>query len=463
MSEVAPERVRPGLSRCDMQVVEVSADGLKRQYKVTVPAEEIESRVKSRLQRLSQTIRMPGFRPGKAPLNLLRKQYGRSVMGEILEQAVDEGSKKAISDHQLKPALQPKVEVRSFDEGKDLEFAIDLELLPEVPAVDLGSVNLTRLVAEVEGGKVEEALQRLARSRTTYKAPAEPRAARKDDRMVIDFTGRLDGETFEGGTGQDFPLTLGSGSMVPGFEGQLEGAMPGETRTVTVTFPENYAAEKLRSKEVVFEVSVKEVQEPEPITVDDAFAKALGLEDLEALKRNIKERLEHEYRSVARARMKRELLDKLAQSYEFGVPPGMVELEFEGIWRQLREEMERTGQSFESEGETEESAREEYRRIAERRVRLGLILSDIGVKNDIKVEGQELQQAVLREAMRFPGQEKQVFEFYRNNPGAIEQLRAPIFEDKVVDFAFELAKVEEKSVTPEALMAEPEESSAKAA
>ena len=443
-----------------MQVVEVSADGLKRQYVVTVPAAEIESRVTSRLQRLSKTVKMPGFRPGKVPLSLLRKQYGRSLMGEILEQAVDEGSKKTINDNQLKPALQPKVEVRSFDEGKDLEFALDVELLPDVPPVDLSAIHLTRLVAEVGDDKVEQALERLRQSRTTFKALDEPRPARTGDRLIVDFKGSLDGEPFEGNSGQDFALTLGTGLMVPGFEDALQGVMPGETRQFTVTFPEAYAVEKLRGKPVEFEVTVKEVQEAEPVALDDAFAKELGLEDLETLKRNIKERLENEYRSVARARTKRELLDKLAEAYPFNVPPGMVELEFDGIWRQLKQEMERTGQTFEAEGETEASAQEEYRAIAERRVRLGLILSDIGLKNEIKVEGQELQQAVLREAVRFPGQEKQVLEFYRNTPGAVEQLRAPIFEDKVVDFIVELATVEDKEVTPEALMADPEESAA---
>lgn len=440
-----------------MQVQEVSAEGLKRQYRVTVPAAEIESRVTTRLQRLSRTVRVPGFRPGKAPLALLRKQYGRSVMGEILEQAVDEGSRKAISDNQLKPALQPKIEIQAFDEGKDLEFAVDVEVLPEVPTVELGAIELTRLVTEVEETRLDEAVERLAKSRQTFAAPAESRPAADGDRIVIDFEGRIDGELFEGGAGKDFTLLLGSNSMIPGFESQLTGAMPGETRTVTVQFPDDYGHEPVRGKEAVFDVQVKEVQEPVAYTIDDAWAKELGVEDLAALRTNLRERLGNEYRSVARAKLKRQLLDHLAAKVELPVPPGMVDLEFDGIWRQLQDEMTRSGQTFASEGETEESARAEYRAIAERRVRLGLILADIGLKNDIKVEGQELQQAVLREAMRYPGQQKQVFDFYRNNPGAIEQLRAPLFEDKVVDFIAELAKVEERQVTPEELLRDPDE------
>jgi trigger factor len=440
-----------------MQVVEVSTEGLKRQYRVTVPASEIEDRVQNRLKRLSQNIKVPGFRPGKVPLNLLKKQYGRSVMSEVLEQAVDEGSRKAISDNELKPALRPKVEVTSFDEGKDLEFALDLEILPEVPQVDLASVELTRPVAEADEGKIDETLDRLAKSRQSFAPITEPRPAAKGDRVTIDFVGRLDGTAFEGGTAQDVPLDLGSGSMIPGFEEQIEGASAGEERTFNVTFPEEYPREELKGREVTFEVKVKEIQAPVPVEIDDAWAKELGLEDLAALRSNIKERIENEYKSLSRLRTKRQLLDHMAETYRFEVPAGMVDLEFDAIWRQLEEEMKRTGQTFESSGESEEDSRSEYRGIAERRVRLGLLLSDIGTRNDIKVEPQELQQAVMREAMRFQGQEKQVFEFYKNNPSALEHLRAPIFEDKVVDFIFQLAKIEDKPVSPEELAKDPDE------
>ncbi len=443
-----------------MQVTEVSAEGLAREFKVVFAAGEIEERVKSRLTRLGQTVRVPGFRPGKAPLSLLRKQYGRSIMGEVLEEAVDEGSREAISTNNLRPALQPKIEVTAFDEGKDLEFDLKLEVLPEIPEVDPASLELERQVAEVADDKVEETVKRLAEARRRFETPAEPRPSQEGDEVTVSFKGTIDGEPFEGGTGDDLPVVLGSGMMVPGFESQLEGVSEGDSREVTVTFPDTFPREELRGKTATFATEVKAVKAPLPVEIDDELAKQVGLDDLAALRKAMRERLEEEYRSAGRTKLKRQLLDSLAEGYPFPVPQGMVDLEFEGIWRQLTQEMERTGQTFESEGETEEQARAEYRRIAERRVRLGLILSDIGNRNDIKVEPQELQQAMLREARRFPGQERQVLEFFRNNQGALEQLRAPIFEDKVCEYIFQLAKVTEQPVTPEALLAEPEEDEA---
>jgi len=439
-----------------MQVVEVAAEGLKRQYRVTVPAAEIASRVASRLERLSKTAKVPGFRPGKVPVALLKKQYGRSVMGEVLEQAVDEGSKKAIEDSRHKPALRPKIEITTFDEGKDLEITVDLEVLPEVPQVELSAIALDRMVVEADDGRVEDGLRRLAEARRAYAAPDGPRPARSGDRLVIDFTGTIDGAAFEGGSGADMPLLLGAGQMVPGFEARLEGAAAGERRTVRVTFPAELPNDALKGREAVFDVLVKEVQEPQALAIDDAFAKGLGVEDLAGLRKGLKERLESEYKGLARQRTKRQLLDHLAEVARFEVPPGMVELELEEIWRRLTEEMKQAGQTFESEGEDEEKARAEYKAIAERRVRLGLLLSDIGTKNDIRVENQELQQAVMREAMRFQGQEKQVFEFYRSNPAALEGLRAPLFEDKVVDFIFQLARIAERKASVEELVKDDE-------
>jgi trigger factor len=440
-----------------MQVTEVSAEGLKRAYKVVVPAEEIESRVTTRLRNLAQRVRVPGFRPGKAPLHLLRAQYGKSVMGEVVEEAVNEGTTKALGDNQIKPALRPKIEITSFEEGKALEFAMDVEVLPEVPQADLAAIELTRLKAEPDEARVATSLEGLAKARQKFEAPAEPRPSQKGDRVEIDFEGKIGGEPFSGGKAQDFPLTLGEGGMIADFEEQIEGMTEGEARQIAVTFPEDFPNEELRGKDATFDVTMKKIEAPVPVTMDDAFAKELGLEDKAALEKSMRERLENEYRSVARSKMKRQLLDILADTYRFDVPPGMVEMEFNAIWQQLQSEMQRTGQTFEQLGEDEEKSREEYRAIAERRVRLGLLLSDIGTKNEIRVEGQELQQALMREAMRFPGQEKKVFEFYQNTPGAIEQLRAPIFEDKVVDFIFQLAKVEEKPVSVDELLKEDEE------
>jgi trigger factor len=441
-----------------MQVTQVAAEGLRREFKVTVPASEIESRVQSRLTRLAKTVRLPGFRPGKAPLPLLKKQYGRSILGEVLEEAVDEGSKKTIGDNQLRPALRPKIEVTSFDEGKDLEFEMRLEVLPEVPQVDLGSIELTRLVAKPQPEKIDEAIESFAKSRQKFEAPGEPRPAQEGDQLVVDFEGRIGGEPFEGGSAKDFPLRLGAKGMIPGFEEQLVGAMPGETREVKVTFPEDYARAEVAGKEAAFAVTVKEVKAAVPFTVDDGWAKELGFEGgLAELRETFEKRFDDEYQGLSRAKLKRALLDRLAEAYPFNVPQGMVDLEFEAIWKQVQEEMKRSGSTFEQAGKGEEELKAEYRAIAERRVRLGLILSDIGTKNDVKVEGEELQQAVVREAMRYPGQERKVFDFFKSNHAALEQLRAPLFEDKVCDFIFSRVRVEERPVPLEELMKDPDD------
>ena len=312
-----------------MQVTELSAQGLKREYKITVPADEIADRVTSRLQRLQQTIRMPGFRPGKAPLPLLRKQYGRSVMGEVLEEAVDQGARQAVEDRQLRPALRPKVEVTSFDEGKDLEFKVDLEVLPEVPEVDLAGLQLTKLVADVDEARVEQALDGLAKARQKHEPLAEPRPSQEGDELLVDFEGKVGGEPFEGGSAKDFTLVLGSKTMVPGFEDQLTGVSAGDRKEVTVTFPADFPRAELAGKEAVFDVTVKEVRAPVPYTLDDAWAKDLGEETVEGVRNRIRERLQEEYTGVSRMRQKRQLLDELSERYAFPVPEGMVEIEFE--------------------------------------------------------------------------------------------------------------------------------------
>jgi trigger factor len=444
-----------------MQVTELSAEGLKREYKVVVEAAEIEGQVADRLEELKGRIRMPGFRPGKVPIALLRKQYGRSVMGEVLEQAVNRGSQKAITDHELRPALRPKIEVTSFDEGADLEFTMALEVLPEVPEVDLGKIALTRPVAEVSEETVAGALDRFARRFQEYAPPAEPRPSQNGDRVIIDFEGRIDGEVFEGGKAEDVPLVLGSGFMLPGFEEQLTGVAAGADATVEAEFPESYPNADLAGKAASFAVKVKEVAEPKPLVLDDDLAKGQGFDDLQALRNAIGDGIAREYAQLARAKVKRALLDHLAEHYRFPVPAGMVELEFEAIWKQLKQEMERTGEAI-AEGKSEDELKEEYRAIAERRVRLGLILSDIGQKNELKVEQHELNAAIMDQARRYPGQEHKVLEFFRKNPAAVEQLRAPLYEDKVVDFILQMANVSERQVTPEELMADPDEGEASA-
>lgn len=440
-----------------MQVEQVAAEGLLRRFRVVVPAAEIEDRLTSRLEELRQRVRMPGFRPGKAPLVLLRRQYGRGILGEILEQAVDEGTRKAIGEHELKPALRPKVEITSFDEGKDLEFAIQVEVLPEVPSVDLKAIEITRPVASVDDQMVEEALERLARAHQKFQAPAEPRPAREGDRVTIDFEGRIDGRPFEGGSGKDLAIVLGSGGLVPGFEEQLLGVRAGEERTIVVNFPESWRDPSLRGKSAQFTVTVKAVEEPMPLSIDDAFAKEMGAEDLADLRQKLRARIEGDLKAASRLKAKRQLLDRLAEGYVFPVPEGMVELEFNAIWEQVTREMKERGLSFAAEGKSEEEAKAEYRAIAERRVRLGLLLSDIGNKNNIKVENHELQQALFAQAQRFPGREREVIEYYRSNPAALDALRAPLFEDKVVDFILQLARVTDVAVTPEQLLREEDE------
>lgn len=440
-----------------MQVTQIAADGLRREFKVTFPADEIETRVRARLTELARTARVPGFRPGRVPVPLLKKQYGRSILGEVLEQAVDEGSKQTIGDNQLRPALRPKIEVTSFDEGRDLEFELKLEVLPEVPPVELEAIALTRLVAEPPAERVGEAIESFAKARQKFEPPAEPRPARDGDQVTVDFVGRIEGQPFEGGNGAGVPLRLGSGSMIPGFEAQLVGAAPGETREVKVTFPPDYGRAGLAGKEAEFTVTVKEVKAPVPFALDEAWAQELGFDNLDEVRSTFQKRFADEYRNVSRARLKRALLDRLAEGFPFEVPRGMVDLEFDAIWKQLTDEMERTGSGLAELGKDEEEVKAEYRAIAERRVRLGLLLSDIGTRNEIKVEGEELQQAVMREAMRFQGQERKVIEFFKSNPAALDQLRAPIFEDKVCDFIFTRASVAEQPVTPEELMKDPDE------
>ncbi|NBB70247.1 MAG: trigger factor [Alphaproteobacteria bacterium] len=443
-----------------MQVTELSADGLKRQYKVVVPAAELEERVNGKLEEIKQTVRMPGFRPGKVPLGLLKKQYGRSVLGEIVEQSVNEGSQKAIADHELKPALKPQIEVTSFDEGRDLEFQMDVEVLPPVPEVDLKSLEIEKPVAKVGDDELQRALDDFRRQHAAYAAPETPRPARDGDRVTIDFVGKIDGEPFEGGSAEGFQLELGRGRMIPGFEEQLEGVQVGDTPTLEIPFPESYGKAELAGRTATFDVEVKAVEEPELPDLDDGFAESIGFADAAELTEAFRSRLQERYDQASRFKAKRALLDKLAETYVFEVPKGMVDLEFDAIWKQLTDEMERLGQTFEDSGKTEEETKAEYRGIAERRVRLGLLLSEIGNANDVQVTPEELARAVADQARRYPGQEKEVFEFFQQNAEAREQLRAPVFEDKVIDFILQIAPVTTKEVSTEELMRDPEEDAA---
>lgn len=446
-----------------MQITETSAEGLRRDFKVVITAQDIESRVQTRLTEVGKTVKIPGFRPGKVPMPILKQRYGQSVMGEVLEAAVNDGAQKAVSDNNLRPALQPKIEVLKFDPGQDLEFAVQVELLPEIEPADLSAVEIEKPVAAVADDTVTEALGRLSKGRRTTEKVEEDRAAVTGDILLIDFDGSVDGEKRPGMKGDDYELELGSGSFIPGFEDQLVGAKAGSDVTVNVTFPAEYHAAELAGKEAVFEVKVKEIRVGKDAELNDDLAKTFGFDDLEALKAAIKERTEGEYGQTSRLRAKRSLLDKLAELHSFEVPAGMVEIEFEQIWKRLQEELARGGADAEDEGKDEEALKAEYRDIAVRRVRLGLLLSEIGRRNNISVTREELQKAMFDEVRRYPGQEQQVFEFFQKNPQAVESLRAPIYEDKVVDFILGTVKVNEVTVSVEELMRDPDEDEVAAA
>lgn len=431
-----------------MQVTELSAEGLKRQFKIVVPAGDLTAKVDERLKELAQTAQMPGFRAGKVPVGLLKKQYGQALFGEAVEQAVNSSTAKAIEDRGLKPALQPRVDLKQLEEGKDVEFEVAIEVLPEIGKLDFSGIELERLKAAVPDKDVDEALERIAKANREQKPVDPPRPAQKGDAIKIDFVGSVDGKEFPGGAAQDYTLELGSGSFIPGFEDQLVGAEVGKTVDVKVTFPADYGAAELAGKDAVFNCTIKEVREFVDKPADDELAKKNNFENLEAMRKAVAERIGQDYAQISRTMIKRQLLDKLADSHKFQVPDGLVEGEFGAIWQRI-EEAKKNGQKLEDD---EEKMRKEYREIAERRVRLGLLLADVGRSNSIEVTPEELNQAVMREAMRYPGQERQVLEFYSKNAELKDQLRAPIFEEKTVDFILELAKVSEKSVTPEELL-----------
>ncbi len=445
-----------------MQITETVSQDLRRQYTVTFPASELDSRVIKRLEEMKGRVNLKGFRPGKAPVSFLKKQFGKSVMGEVVQAAVNEGSEKAINDNQLKPALTPRIEpvgdVQQVVDGKaDLTFTVTVDLMPDFAVTDISQLKVERLVSDVTDAEVDAALDRLAQqSRTFTPRPAEE-AAQKDDTVVIDFSGSVDGVEFEGGKGNDFNLTLGSGQFIPGFEDQLIGAKAGESRDVKVTFPAEYHAPDLAGKDAVFAVSVKEAKAPDESKIDDELAKKLGIENLSALKERVRDQIKAEHAQASRLHLKRRILDALDEAHAFPLPPAMVESEFANIWAQVEAELKREGKTAAEEGGSEEELRAEYRRIAERRVRLGLVLGRLGEQNGITVSGEEVQRAIMQRARQFPGQEQQVFQLYSQNQQAQAEIRAPLFEDKVVDFIAELAQITDKQVDKEALFSDPED------
>ena len=441
-----------------MQITETNTEGLRREFKVVVAATDIEQRMATRLNEIGRTVRLPGFRPGKVPMKVLKSRYGQAVMGEVIERAVSDSSNEALRSRNLRPALQPKVEIVAFNEGTDLEYMLAVEVLPEIEPMDFASLELERLRPEVPEADVQKALERIARQQR--KSEPADRAAEKGDAVVIDFKGTADGKEFPGGTAQGYTLELGSGSFIPGFEDQILGTKAGETRTVAVTFPENYGAAELAGKAASFEVAVKEVRGFTDQPIDDSLAKAVGMEKLEELRQAVTEQIERDYEDIARQRLKRALLDKLAERHEFPVPAGMVDIEFNAIWQQFEQERERQKKAGEPESDepfNEEEIKAEYRAIAERRVRLGLLLAEVGRRHNINVTPEEINRALTEQARRFPGQERRVIEYYRHNPEAIDQIRAPMFEDKVIDFILEQAKLSERRVPVSELLKDEDE------
>jgi trigger factor len=434
-----------------MQITETNAEGLKREFTVTVASNDIEQKMQDRLSEIGRTIRLPGFRPGKVPMPVLRKRYGASVMGEVLEKAVSDSSAQAMRDHNLRPAMQPKIEIVSFKEGTDLEYKMAVELLPEIKPVDFSQLQLERLRPEIPEAEIDKAIQRIAEP--NRKSEVVDRPAASGDIAVIDFVGKVDGKEFPGGSAQGHSLELGSGRFIPGFEDQLIGAKAGEHRDVKVTFPAEYGSDELAGKDAEFGVDIKEIREKQPLVVDDDMAKELGFDTLDGLRKAVREQLEREYGGIARQRLKRALLDQLAAKHDFPVPPGMVDLEFDTIWKQFQEAREQNKDEVKEEaGKSDDELKNEYRAIAERRVRLGLLLSEVGRVNAITVNQDEVNRALSEEARRHRGYEKQVVEFYRNNPEALANLRAPIFEEKVVDFITEMATVIDKTVPIDELL-----------
>jgi trigger factor len=437
-----------------MQVREISAEGLKHEFTVVVGAEEIEKQVQDRLAEIGRSVRLPGFRPGKAPLALLKKRYGPSVMGEVVERAVNDSSSATLKERNLRPALQPKIEIVSFNEGKDLEYKLAIEVLPEIGPISLDGIALERWKADIPDAEIDQTLERIAKQQR--KTTPVDRAAEKGDFVRIDFKGSVDGVAFPGGSAENYLLELGSGSFIPGFEDQLVGAKADDARTVAVTFPADYGNADLAGKAAEFAVTVKEVRQAEAQPIDESLATAVGMENLAELRQTVRERLEREYSGVARQKLKRELLDQLAGRFSFAVPAGMLDIEFEHLWREVEAERKRakeSGAPDPEQGKSDDELKAEFRALSERRVRLGLLLNEIGRAHAITVAADELNRAVVERARGFPGQERQVLDFYRNNPQAVDSLRAPIFEDKVVDFILGKAKVTERAVPPDELTA----------
>ncbi|MGY8633867.1 trigger factor [Bradyrhizobium sp. 14AA] len=442
-----------------MQVTETLSEGLKHEFKISVPASDLDAKAGAKLVDLKDKVRINGFRPGKVPVTHLKKVYGRSVMAETIDQTIRDTNTQLFSERGFRLATEPKItmpteqaEVEELLNGKtDLTYTVAIEVVPAIALADFKTFQVEKPVAEVADADVDEAIKRIADTNRGYAAKAEGAKAESGDRVTINFKGSINGEVFEGGTGEGIQVVIGSNTFIPGFEEQLTGIGANETRTLKVSFPKNYMNDKLAGQPAEFETTATLIEAPQDIAIDDEFAKTLGLESLDKLKEAARERLVAEFATATRQRVKRALLDRLDEAHRFEAPPSLVDEEFNLMWNSVKAEMDSAGKTFADEDTTEDAAKEEYRKIADRRVRLGLVLSEIGEKNKISVTDDEVGRAVIERARQMPGREKEVWDYYRNNAQALAQLRAPIYEDKVVDFILELANVTEKKVSREDL------------
>ena len=448
-----------------MQVTETLSQGLKHEFQINVPASDLDAKADAKLVDLKDKVRLNGFRPGKVPVSHLKKVYGRSVMAETIDQTIRDTNTQIFTERGFRLATEPKItmpteekEVEQILPGKsDLTYTVAIEVVPAIALADFKGFTLEKPVAEVTDPDVDEAIKRISDQSRTYAAKGEGARAESGDRVTISFKGTIDGTPFDGGTGENIQVVIGAGQFIPGFEEQLVGIAAGETRNLKVSFPKNYLSEKLAGQPAEFETTATAIEAPQAVEINDEFAKTLGLESLDKLKQAARDRLTAEYAGATRQRVKRTLLDRLDESHKFEAPPSLIEEEFNLMWNSVKAEMESNGKTFADENTTEEAAKEEYHKIADRRVRLGLVLSEIGEKNKITVTDDEVSRAVIERARQMPGREKEVWDFYRNNANALAQLRAPIYEDKVVDFILELAHVTETKVSREELYKDDEE------
>ncbi|MEI6558438.1 MAG: trigger factor [Rhodospirillaceae bacterium] len=440
-----------------MQITETSADGLKHEFKIVIAAQEIDAKVQAKLLELSRTVKLPGFRPGKVPAKVLAQRYGASVVQDVVEHEVGEGARRATTERGLRPAVAPNFDVPPYVEGQDLEFTLGIEVLPDIEPGDFGTIELERPVAEVDEASIAKMLTSLADYAKSSEPVTEERAAVEGDILVIDFAGTVDGEAKEGMKAEGHELPLGEKTFLPDFENGLIGARAGEHRRLEVGFPADYQAAELAGKVAVFEIDVKELRRPVPGAVDDALAQRFGLDTLAALEDSARARLTAEYTALSRRRVKRALLDKLADLHTFPVPPSMVEVEFEAVWNQWQCEKQAGRIDAAEAGRDEEEVKAEYRAIAERRVRLGLLLSEVGRRNNIKVSQEELNRALVAEARRYPGHEREILDLFRKNDEAVDRLRAPLYEEKTIDFILELVRVSDRTVSIEELRRDPDD------